>query len=591
MVDPVFLNVERSATGKRWSLRAVDDRVAAVLSRQFDLPDVVGRVMAGRGITPETAEAFLNPSLRDQLPDPLHLRGMEAAVERLVKAVKDGEKIAVFGDYDVDGATSSALLLKYLRAIGVAADVYIPDRILEGYGPNAPGLLSLKQGGAAVVLTVDCGITAFEPLQAASDAGLDVIVVDHHAAEPRLPAATAVINPNRLDDDSPHGNLAAVGVTFLVLVALNRGLREAGWFTGRREPDLRHLLDLVALGTVADVVPLQGLNRVLTTQGLKVLAKRGNVGLRALSEVSGIDEKPGTYHLGFLLGPRINAGGRVGEPGLGARLLSTEDQGEAMGIAQRLDTYNAERREIEAACLEQALEQAETGGLSDHLVYAEADGWHPGVIGIVAGRLKERYNRPACVVALDGEQGKGSGRSVDGVDLGAAIIAARQDGYLINGGGHKMAAGFTVAREASGAFRDFLEGRIAAQLDGDPIRAKLSLDGAVDVSGATVALIEDLERLAPFGMGNAEPRFVIRNARIAQADIVGADHVRCRVTGMGGGNLKAIAFRVADQELGALLLSAKSGTPFHLAGRLRIDRWQGREQPQLMIDDAAEPSA
>jgi len=588
MTEPAFLNVERSATGKRWALRAVDDRAAAVLSRQFDLPDVVGRAMVGRGVGLDGAEAFLNPSLRDQLPEPMDLRGMEEGVARLVRAVQSEEKVAVFGDYDVDGATSSALILRYFASLGVPTEAYIPDRLAEGYGPNLPGLLSLQKGGAGVVVTVDCGITAFEPLQSAQEAGLDVIVVDHHAAEPRLPAASAVINPNRLDDDSPHGYLAAVGVTYLLLIALNRALREVGHFTNRREPNLLELLDLVALGTVADVVALKGLNRVLTTQGLKVLAGRRNAGLRALSEVAGVDERPGTYHLGFLLGPRINAGGRVGEPGLGARLLSTEDPAEALEIARRLDAYNAERREIEAQCLDQAIEQAESGGLSEYLSYVEADGWHPGVIGIVAGRLKERYNRPSCVVALDGAQGKGSGRSVEGVDLGAAVIAARQEDLLINGGGHKMAAGFTVAREASGAFRTFLEERIAQQLAGMPITARLSLDGALEVSGATVELIETLERLAPFGMGNPEPRFAIRNARVVQSDVVGTDHVRCRVAGSGGGSLKAIAFRAADQELGALLLKARNGAPVHLAGRLRIDRWQGREQAQLMIDDGAE---
>ena len=589
MEDAAFLDIERSVTGKRWVGRPVDDRMAAVLSREHDLPDLVARAMVGRGLTPDTASSFLNPSLRDQLPDPMHLQGMEAAVGRLCRAVQNGERIAVFGDYDVDGATSSALLQRYLTAIGAGTAVYIPDRMAEGYGPNAPALAALQDQGAAVVVTVDCGITAFDPLQAAQDRGLDVIVVDHHAAEPRLPAAVAVVNPNRLDDNSPHGYLAAVGVTFLVLVALNRTLREAGWFKTRREPDLRALLDLVALGTVADVVALKGVNRVLTAQGLKVLAQRRNTGLRALSDVAGVDEKPGTYHLGFLLGPRINAGGRVGEPGLGARLLATEDAAEAQSIARRLDGYNAERREIEAACLDQAIEQVEQGGMAEHLVYAEADGWHPGVIGIVAGRLKERYNRPACVVALDGGTGKGSGRSVDAVDLGTAVIAARQEGLLINGGGHKMAAGFTVARDASGDFRDFLAERIAAQLDGAAIRAKLAVDGALDVAGATTGLIDTLERLAPFGMGNPEPRYVLRHARVVQADIVGTDHVRCRLAGEGGGSLKAIAFRCADQELGAMLLQARGGAPLHIAGRLRIDRWQGREQPQLMIDDAADP--
>ncbi len=587
MTDQAFLGVERSASGKRWELRPVDERLAAAISQSRGLPDIVGRAIAGRGIGLEDIEGFLNPSLRDQMPDPMHLRGMEEGISRLLRAIRNGEKVAVFGDYDVDGATSSALFRRYFAALGMPLQVYIPDRIAEGYGPNAPALLKLHRDGVKLVITVDCGITAFDPLAAAKEAGLDVIVVDHHAAEPRLPAASAVINPNRLDDDSPHGYLAAAGVTFLVLVGLNRALREAGWFKQRREPDLRQLLDIVALGTVADVVALRGLNRVLTAQGLKVLAQRRNIGLRALADIAGMDEMPGTYHLGFLLGPRINAGGRVGEPSLGADLLSTEDEGAAREIARRLDGYNAERKQIESQCLEQAIDIAENRGVGEHLVYVGAEGWHPGVIGIVAGRLKERYNRPACVVAFENGVGKGSGRSVEGVDLGAHVIAARQSDLLMNGGGHKMAAGFTVAEGESEAFAAFLEERISAELAGEPIRPRLSLDGGLSVSGATLDLIASLESLAPFGMGNAEPRFALPNARIAHADVVGTDHVRCRIAGEGGASLKAIAFRCADQEMGALLLSARGGAPVHLAGRLRVDRWQGREQPQLMIDDAA----
>lgn len=587
MTDQAFLGVERSASGKRWELRPVDERLAAAIAQSRGLPDIVGRAIAGRGIGLEDIDAFLSPSLRDQMPDPMHLRGMDEGIARLVHAITKGEKVAVFGDYDVDGATSSALIKRYFAALGAPIQVYIPDRIAEGYGPNTPALLKLHRDGVKLVITVDCGITAFDPLGAAREVGLDVIVVDHHAAEPRLPPAAAVINPNRLDDDSPHGYLAAVGVTFLVLVALNRALRDVGWFKGRREPDLRNLLDLVALGTVADVVALKGLNRVLTAQGLKVLAQRRNVGLRALADVAGMDEMPGTYHLGFLLGPRINAGGRVGEPSLGADLLSTEDETMARDIARRLDGYNAERREIEAQCLDQAIDIAENRGIGEHLVYVGADGWHPGVIGIVAGRLKERYNRPACVVAFDNGAGKGSGRSVEGVDLGAHIIAGRQSDLLLNGGGHKMAAGFTVAEAQSEAFQAFLEERIAGELAGEPIRPRLALDGGLSVSGATLPLIDALETLAPFGMGNAEPRFALPHARIAQSDVVGADHVRCRIAGEGGASLKAIAFRCADQEMGSLLLSARGGAPVHLAGRLRVDRWQGREQPQLMIDDAA----
>ncbi len=582
-----FLGVARSASGKRWEARGANDRDALALAQTHELPEIIGRVMAARGIGFEAAEHYLNPSLRDQMPDPFHLLDMDRAVERLIRAVRDGEKITVFGDYDVDGATSSALFQRYFDAIGAKLDVYIPDRMAEGYGPNLPALLKLGERGSRLIVTVDCGITAFDPLEGAAAAGLDVLVVDHHAAEMRLPQAAGIVNPNRLDDDSPHGQLAAVGVTFLLLVALNKALRDGGFFKDRKEPDLRLLLDIVALGTVADIVPLTGLNRVLVTQGLKVLAGRRNTGLNALCDVAGVDEMPGTYHLGFLLGPRVNAGGRVGEPGLGARLLSTEDPMEARDIARKLDAYNLERREIEAACLEQAIDQVERDGHGEHLVYASAEGWHPGVIGIVAGRLKELYNRPACVVSVENGIGKGSGRSVEGVDLGAAIIAARQQEILMNGGGHKMAAGFTVHAEQQTVFRDWLQERISAQLDGAEIVPRLGVDGALGVSGATVDLINRLERLAPFGAGNAEPRFVLNNARVAHADVVGKDHVRCRLSGEGGGDLKAIAFRVADRDLGAFLLSSRGGEPIHVAGRLRIDRWQGREQAQIMIDDAA----
>lgn len=587
-----FLGVSRSATGKRWDLRPVDERAALALSQRFDLPDSVGRALAGRGVGPEAAERFLDPSLRNDLPDPFHLKDMETAVDRLARAIRDDETVAVFGDYDVDGATSSALLMRFFAAAGGRLVPYIPDRLKEGYGPNRAALAALKrEHGASVAITVDCGITAFEALDAAAEDGLDVIVCDHHVAEPRLPRAVAVVNPNRLDDDSPHGQMAAVGVTFLLVVALNRALRDSGWYEGqgRAEPDLRQWLDLVALGTVCDVVPLTGVNRALVTQGLKVMAHRRNIGLNALADVARVDEKPGTYHAGFLMGPRVNAGGRVGESDLGVRLLSTEDPRLAAELAQRLDVYNLERQEIERQCLDQALESVEAGeGLSDGLVYASAPGWHPGVIGIVAGRLKERYNRPACVVAVDDQGiGKGSGRSVEGVDLGAAIIAARQSELLINGGGHKMAAGFTVAAARQADFRAFLEERILAQVGAEGIVPTLRLDGALHPAGASLDLARALERLQPFGPGNAEPRFAITDARIVQADIVGRDHVRAIVAGRDGGRLKAIAFRCADQPLGELLLRARGGTPIQLAGRVRVDSWQGREQPQLMIDDAA----
>ncbi len=581
-----ILGVERSAGGRRWRSREGDARLGLALAQRYGLPEVVGRIMAARGVGLEDAAVWLDPTLKALLPDPSHLKDMDRAAERIARAVRSGEVIAIFGDYDVDGATSTALLLRLLESVGGRVVTYIPDRMTEGYGPNAPALLALRRRGAAVAVTVDCGITAFEPLEAAAEGGLDVLVVDHHVAEPRLPRAHAVVNPNRLDDDSPHGQMAAVGVAFLLAVAVNRLLRDAGWYAGRPEPDLRQWLDLVALGTVCDVVPLTGVNRAFVAQGLKVMAQRGNPGIAALADVARMSEAPEAWHAGFLLGPRVNAGGRVGEAPLGAALLSAPDYATALPIAQRLDAWNTERKGIEAVCLEAAIAQVEAGELHDGLVYAASEGWHAGVIGIVAGRLKERYNRPACVVALEDGTGKGSGRSVSGVDLGSAVIAARQEGLLVNGGGHAMAAGFTLSADRQADFRAFLAERIMVQAGpGGPV-AELGLDGTLQPRGATVELAASLQRLAPFGSGNREPRFALPAARVVQADIVGEDHVRCILTGEDGGRLKAIAFRAGGRPLGQLLMQ-RGGLPLHIAGQLRVDRWQGRESVQLIVDDAA----
>lgn len=583
---PAFLGVERSLSGRRWLARPTDDRLALALSQRLGLPELVGRVLASRNVGLDEAEGFLNPTLRDLLPDPGHLKGMDEAVERLVRAVTDGETIGIFGDYDVDGATSSALLRNVLEAMGARVRVYIPDRIKEGYGPNAPALLRLKAEGVGVVVTVDCGTTAFAPLAEAAGAGLDLIVVDHHVGEAALPAALAVINPNRLDETSPHGHMAAVGVAFLLAVGLNRGLKQAGWYDSRPTPDLMRWLDLVALGTVCDVVPLVGVNRALVVQGLKVLARRSNVGLAALSDVAGVKDRPDSYTLGYVLGPRVNAGGRVGEAELGTRLMSTADAAEAADIARQLEGYNKDRQEIEAAVLLDAIEQVESRPDDGRpLIVAAGENWHPGVIGIVAGRLKERYGRVACVVALEGGEGKGSGRSVPGLDLGSAIIAARQAGLLKAGGGHAMAAGFTVARESLSDLADFLAERLQSQLDGELVPL-LELDGALDAGAAGIDLIETLAQVGPFGSGNPEPRFAVAGARIAKADIVGSGHVRLILTGAGGKRLKAIAFRAADSEMGHALL-ASAGAPFHLAGTLRADTWQGNTSVQLIVDDAA----
>ena len=585
-----MLGVERSLLGRRWRARLADSMAGLSLAQAIEAPEIVGRVLAARGVRAEDAAAYLEPTLRRLLPEPLHLRDMEKAVDRLAGALAAGEKIAIFGDYDVDGATSAALLSRFFAAAGAPVTLYIPDRLREGYGPNGAAMRLLAAQGVRVVVTVDCGISAFDALADAADAGLDVIVVDHHIAEARLPQACAVIDPNRLDEESPHRQLAAVGVAFLLVVGLNRRLREAGWYRDGAEPDLKQWLDLVALGTVCDVVPLTGVNRALVRQGLTVMRQRRNVGLRALGDVAGLEEAPGVYHLGFILGPRINAGGRVGEASLGARLLTTEDEDRAREIARRLDALNRERQEIEAAVLEAALEQVARAADGDAaqapFVLAHDENWHAGVIGIVASRLRERHDRPAIVVAWEDGTGRASCRSVPGVDIGAAITAARQAGHLVNGGGHPMAAGFTVERERLEALTAFLHERLAAAVDAQARAPGLGLDGALGVEGATPALLEVLEAAGPYGAGNPEPRFAVAGARLLRADIVGRGHVRCQLAGKSGKRLKGIAFRAADNALGHALL-AGAEQPFHLAGRLRLDRYRGGRAVELQIDDAA----
>ncbi|MFH1804639.1 MAG: single-stranded-DNA-specific exonuclease RecJ [Pseudomonadota bacterium] len=590
--DRTFMGIERSVTGKWWRERDIDDRLGATLAQRFGVPEIVGRVMAARGIGLDDAESFLNPTLRDLMPDPFVLRDMEKAAKRIAGAVQAGEKIAVFGDYDVDGATSTALLKRFFRAVGSDVVVHIPDRLKEGYGPNSTALLDLQRRGATLVLTVDCGVTAYAPLQDAHDAGLEIIVVDHHAAEPELPPAIAVVNPNRLDDDSGLGHLCAVGVAFLLSVAVLRELKAAGWFekSGLAAPDLRNWLDLVALGTVCDVVPLRGLNRAFVTQGLKILRHRHNVGMAALADIAGVNETPGAYHLGFILGPRVNAGGRVGEASSGTILLSDDDPAQAQEIAKRLDEYNRERKSIEDFVLDQAIRQVEEKQRVGALVLVGAEGWHPGVIGIVASRLKDRYHVPALVMGQVDGVFKGSARSVRGIDLGAAIIAARQSGLLINGGGHGMAAGFSIEPEKVPAFEEFLEERFARLMAEHDIRPTFSVDGALHAMGATLDLVAALEKLGPFGAGNGEPRFVFTDCRVIKADVVGADHVRCILSGRNGqGRLKAIAFRCLDNDMGQALLK-HGGRPLHILGHLRRDSWQGRDGVQLLIDDIAAPA-
>lgn len=583
-----FLGISRSLTGRRWRQRRGDDRIALALAQRLGVPEIVGRVMSARGIELDAAQQFLAPTLREMLPDPSLFKDMNRAVERLTTAIVRGETIAIFGDYDVDGATSAALLHRFINGVGGKSITYIPDRHREGYGPNLAALLKLKEEGAGVVVTVDCGIAGHVPLAAAAKAGIDIIVVDHHVSEPSLPVAVAVVNPNRLDETGVHTELAAVGVTFLSIVGVNRALRKRGWYAARPEPKLMDWLDLVALGTICDVVPLTGVNRALVAQGLKVMRRRRNIGIAALADVAGVEEPLDAYHAGFVLGPRVNAGGRVGESELGSRLLSCEDPLEAQALARRLDAFNRERRDIEAMVLAEAIAMIDRAPQQNRsLLIAAKNGWHAGVIGIVAGRLRERYNRPACVVAFEGEIGKGSGRSVSGVALGPTIIAARQAGLLINGGGHAMAAGFTVKRDGLEALREFLETRLPRPSEGAELQPELGIDGMVTPAAANFELAETIERLGPFGAGNAEPRFALGHARLIYAEPVGEQHLRLVLgDAMGTTRIKAMLFRASENGLGTALMNLRGAT-IHIAGKLRVNRWQGREETRLLVDDAA----
>lgn len=584
--DNAFLGVERSLMGQKWRLAAAREDIAASLSQTFGLSEMAGRLLSARGVDPLEAGAFLQGTLRTQMPDPSCLADMDTASERLAAAIKSQEPITVFGDYDVDGATSAGCLLRVINAIGGQADAYIPDRMKEGYGPSASAMETLATRGTKLVVTVDCGIAAHDALKSARDLGLDVIVLDHHKADAALPPCVAAVNPNRADDTSNLGMLAAVGVVFLTLVAVQRRLRADGYFTqARPEYPLINLLDLVALGTVCDVVPLTGLNRLFVRQGLKVMAQRQNTGLRALADVAKLDERPDSGHLGFVFGPRINAGGRVGESALGTRLLTTDDPQLAGEIAAKLDHYNQERRALEAQVTEEAMAQIGDPGDAP-LIFASGAGWHPGVIGIVASRLKDKFQRPAMVIGYDGGVGKGSGRSISGVDLGNAVIDARQAGILSAGGGHAMAAGLTVAQENIPALNDHLTSLLRAPIHQARLTRALTVDCALSVGGATPELVQDFDQIGPFGVGNPAPKVALVNVTIEKVDVVGADHVRMFVRDDGRSRLKVMAFRSAESEMGAQLLGGQ-GARFHMVGRLKRDDWSQTPKAELHLMDAA----
>jgi single-stranded-DNA-specific exonuclease len=588
-----FLGVERSVCGRSWRDR-LDERAATralAIVQRHGIPELLARILAGRGVEIDAVEAFLDPSIRRLMPDPHVVTGMETAAARIAEAVIRSERIAIFGDYDVDGATSVAVLTRFLRHAGVEPEFYIPDRLFEGYGPNVEAVRTLAQKGARLLITVDCGTTSPDALAEAQRLGLEAIVIDHHQADAQLPPALAVVNPNRLDDLSGLGYLAAAGLVFLVLVATNRELRVRGfWAPARPEPDLLGLLDLVALGTVADVSRLEGLNRAFVAKGLIAMRRRERIGLTALMDVARLAGPPEPWHLGFLLGPRINAGGRIGRADLGAQLLLTEDPAEAAALAAELDRLNRERQAIEHATLAAAEAEASAAlGAEERgaVVVTAATGWHPGVVGLVAARLKERFERPAFAIALEpGGTGTGSGRSIQGVDLGRAVRHAVADGLLIKGGGHAMAAGVTLRHDRLAPFRAFLEAELAAAVEAARRDRALLIDGAVTAGAAGPAFHAMIARAGPYGPGNPEPVFALPSHAIAYAEEVGQAHVRVRLKSGDGSALSAIAFRAAGQPLGHALLKNR-GRAVHAAGTLVIDRWQGEERVQLRLLDLA----
>ncbi|MGA9442459.1 MAG: single-stranded-DNA-specific exonuclease RecJ [Methyloceanibacter sp.] len=591
-----MLGVEQSARGQRWTERLEPNRlhVATAIAQAHGLPDLLGRILAARGADLQTAERYLDPSLKTLMPDPASLQDMTRAAERMATAITSGETIGIFGDYDVDGASCVALIERFLRNHGRSGAqnclTYIPDRLTEGYGPSPQALTGLVEEGAQLILTVDCGTAGEEAITATNEAGADVIVLDHHQAGEALPPAFAVVNPNRQDDLSGQGHLAAAGVVFLFLVATAAALRRLGAYEDQAAPDLLGLLDLVALATVCDVVPFKDANRAFIAKGLKVLRLRHNAGLRALADEARLTEAPSTYSLGFVLGPRINAGGRVGASALGARLLATEDESEAATIAARLEALNAHRKAIEAGMLDGATAMADATLAKNPdapLLFLGDTDWHKGLVGLVAGRLTDRFQRPSFVMTLDADgMATGSARSIPSVDLGLVVRDAVEDGLFVNGGGHAMAAGFSLDWNKREAAEAFLTWRLSDSVANSSASRTLGLDGALSARGATHELIDLLERAGPYGPGHPRPRFAFPAHRVTRLRSFGAGHVRCTLQAADGGRIEAVAFRIEGSPLGDMLVGAE-GQQLNLAGNLRRSVWQGRERIELMIDDAA----
>ncbi len=575
-----------SVRNLKWSQKILDERRALAIAAQFSLEEIIARLISLREIEMEKIEDYLRPTIKNFLPDPFHLLDMDKGVARIIEAIKANKKIVIFGDYDVDGATSSALLKRFFASIGVDVAIYIPDRIKEGYGPNIYAMNKLKEQNTNLIITVDCGTVSFDAISEANKLGMDVIVIDHHLGGDVLPDAVAVINPNRLDEISSCKYLAAVGVSFLVAVAINSVLNKIDYFQNRSKPDLLSLLDLVALGTVCDMVPLEGLNRAFVVQGLKVMAKRSNLGLRTLLDIVSVQEAPNCYHLGFIIGPRINAGGRVGESDLGSNILSSDDNEIVYNIAKRLNKYNEERKAIEMLVLEEAMIQAEKIDGDSSIITVYSDNWHPGVIGIVASRLKEKFNKPTAVISIlpDGI-GKASCRSVKGIDFGSAIFMAKSKNIIKDGGGHAMAGGFSIQKDNIINMHDFLDSHFKEKLTIINREVQHLYDTNISCASVALPLIEMIESIGPYGSGAPEPRFKISNCYIIKVSIVASAHIICIIgENFSNKTVKATAFRAVDTDLGNFLLNAH-GKTIDLIGYLRINRWNGYNKPEMIIED------
>lgn len=578
---------KKSIGGNVWKIAQADERMAELLMQKYGMPYIIAKILVLRGVSADEVDTFLEPKIQKLMPNPYVLKDMEKMAVRVAKAVTEKEQVAIIGDYDVDGATSSSVLRLFLEDCGVEPLIHIPERE-EGYGPSIQAVNEFKAQGASLLITVDCGTTAFDTLEYATAQGMDVIVIDHHEAETKLPKIYAVVNPKRLDENNDYPYLkfmAAVGVVFMAVVAINRELRTQGFYAKNyTEPDLMKWLDLVALGTVCDVVPLKGLNRAYVRQGLKIMANRNNIGLTALIDKAGLSEMPTAFHLGYVLGPRINASGRVGDADISHKLLCCKDSYKAQIWADKLNEYNIARKDIENYVILKAMEMLEGTPQAYPIAFVAGKDWHQGVIGIVAGKLKERYNLPSFVMSIEQDEVKGSARSIPQVDLGALIIAAKEKGILTKGGGHTMAAGFSLEEDKIEEFRDFVGRYVAEKIGDEAITPVLDVDAVLDVAGANIEMVDYLERLEPYGAGNKEPLIMLRNVRLIKPTMVGVGHVRCVLSSDNGGSLKAMAFRVGDNDIGQAMLTAK-GDYFDVIGVLRRDKWQGRNEPQFIIDD------